>query len=164
LESDAHGSIVSHARTPPETSMANESGDGSPRSISVFFYGLFMDADALRAKGFHPANERQACVHGMALRIGKRATLAPDTSKSVYGFIMDISHAELDRLCAEPGLEAYRPEAVIAQSTSGESIAALCYNLPAVPDPGEQNPEYAAKLLDVERRLGLPDQYMESIC
>jgi hypothetical protein len=42
---------------------------------SIFFYGLFMDATILRSKGFHPANERKACVRGMALRLGQRAAL-----------------------------------------------------------------------------------------
>jgi|SRR6266850_5873638 len=49
--------------------------DMESRTINVFFYGLFMDAEALRAKGLHPTNSRQVCVLGMALQIGKRATL-----------------------------------------------------------------------------------------
>lgn len=51
--------------------------------ISIFFYSLFMDTDVLRTKGFEPANPRQAEIAEMALRIGKRATLAPDISGSV---------------------------------------------------------------------------------
>ncbi len=34
----------------------------SARPTTVFFYGLFMDAEALRANGFHPIDARQACV------------------------------------------------------------------------------------------------------
>jgi hypothetical protein len=58
------------------------------RTINVFFYGLFMDAEALRAKGLHPTNSRQVCVLGMALQIGKRATLVPNLADRVYGFCM----------------------------------------------------------------------------
>src|SRR5258705_14000246 len=48
------------------------------RHIDVFFYGLFMDADALRAKGLHPVDPRAACVRGFALHVGQRATLVPN--------------------------------------------------------------------------------------
>jgi hypothetical protein len=34
----------------------------TPRRIEVFFYGLFMDADLLRAKGADPVNIRSASV------------------------------------------------------------------------------------------------------
>ena len=46
----------------------------SARSIDVFFYGLFMDTELLRAKGVDPVNVRSACIPGFALRIGQRAT------------------------------------------------------------------------------------------
>ena len=84
------------------------------RPINVFFYGLFMDAEALRANGFHPVNARQACVPGMSLQIGRRATLVPDPARCAYGFVIGLSHAEVGRLYAEPSVAAYRPEAVIA--------------------------------------------------
>jgi len=107
------------------------------RFISVFFYGLFMDAEALRAKGFHPSKGRQACVSGLALRIGRRATLVPAPAGRTFGFVIGLSHAELDRLYAEPSVAAYRPEAVIAQYGDGSCSAALCFNLPP---SGEQSP------------------------
>lgn len=143
--------------------MENNRAETGPGWVNVFFYGLFMDAEALRAKGFHPNNERQACVRGMALRVGERATLVPNSSESVHGFVMCFSRAELDRLYAEPRVAAYRPEAVSALLTSGESVQALCFNLPVAPDHRERNPDYATKLRELGGRLGLPDQYVESI-
>ena len=131
--------------------------------VSVFFYDLFMDADALRSKGFHPTNVRQARVDGMALQIGHRATLTPDPSKSAHGFLMDLSRRELDRLYTEPSVTSYRPEIVRARLTSGHSIAVVCYNLPVPPELTERNAEHAAKIRELGRRLGLPAQYMESI-
>jgi hypothetical protein len=50
----------------------------SARRIPVFFYGLFMDAELLRAKGTAPGGIQQASVPGFALRIGQRATLIAD--------------------------------------------------------------------------------------
>ena len=137
--------------------------DDHSRQVCVFFYGLFMDADLLRAMGFHPANERQARVAGMGLRLGQRAALAQDPTKSVHGFVMELSQEELDRLYANPDVAAYRPEAVTAQLTSGDDVAALCYNLPVPPTPDEGNPEYAAKLRELGRRLGLPSLYVDTV-
>src|SRR5690349_17068221 len=115
------------------------------RVVCVFFYGLFMDAEALRAKGFHPTAARQASVSGMALRIGQRATLVPAPGARTYGYVMGLSHAELDRLYGDPSVAAYRPEAVIALYEDGSSGAALCFNLPPSDEPVAANPAYATE-------------------
>jgi Gamma-glutamyl cyclotransferase, AIG2-like len=133
------------------------------RPIDVFFYGLFMDAEALRAKGLHPVNGRQACVSGMALRIGHRATLISDPARSVHGVVFGLSHQEIARLYAEPGVTEYRPEAVIARLADGSLVPALCFNLPPSDETVEANPEYAEKLRDVAIKLGLPADYAASI-
>jgi hypothetical protein len=133
------------------------------RLIDVFFYGLFMDAESLEAKGFHPVNGRQAHVAGMALLIGRRATLVPDPSKCAHGFVFGLTHDEIDRLYAEPSVAAYRPEAVIAQLADRSRIPALCFNLPPSAEIVEANPEYAEKLRAVASRLGLPADYVASI-
>jgi Gamma-glutamyl cyclotransferase, AIG2-like len=133
------------------------------RRIDVFFYGLFMDAEILRAKGLHPTDGRQACVSGMALRIGRRATLVPEPGKSVYGFVFRLTHEEIEQLYAEPSVAAYRPEAVIAQLADQSSIPALCFNLPPSNEAEQANPEYAEKLRAVASRLGLPADYAANI-
>ena len=133
------------------------------RRIDVFFYGLFMDAEILRAKGLHPTDGRQACVSGMALRIGRRATLVPEPGKSVYGFVFRLSHEEIEQLYAEPSVAAYRPEAVIAQLADQSRIPALCFNLPPSSETEPANPEYAEKLRALASRLGLPAEYAASI-
>jgi hypothetical protein len=133
------------------------------RSVDVFFYGLFMDQDALREKGIRPANARRASVDGFSLRLGARATLIPDAAKCVHGMLMSLTHRELDQLYAEPSVAAYRPEAVIARLQDGGSIAALCFNLPMVPAAAESNSDYAARLQAVARKLGLPESYINTI-
>jgi hypothetical protein len=109
------------------------------------FDGLFMDAEALRANGFHPINARQACVPGMSLQIGRRATLVPDPARCAYGFVTGLSHQEVERLYAEPSVAAYRPEAVIAQLVDRSCLAARCFNLPPSDEPAQANPECAEK-------------------
>src|SRR2546428_12161695 len=109
------------------------------RRINVFFYGLFMDADALRTKGVQPAHPRRGCVSGFALRIGQRATLVPDPEARVYGVLMELSHDEIERVYAEPSVREYRPEAVIAELDDATQVPALCFNLPVPPRPDEMN-------------------------
>jgi hypothetical protein len=133
------------------------------RPIDVFFYGLFMDAESLEAKGFHPVNGRQASVSGMALHIGRRATLVPDPTKCAHGFVFGLTHDEIDRLYAEPSVAAYRPEAVIAQLADRSCVPALCFNLPPSNEAVQANPEYAEQLRAVASRLGLPADYVVSI-
>ena len=138
-------------------------GDANSRRIEVFFYGLFMDADLLRTKGAHPVNIRAACVPGFALRIGQRATLLRRPDARAHGILMELTHSEIEQLYSEASVRAYRPEAVIAELTDGSRVPALCFNLLVPPRPEEANSEYASKLRELARRLGLPSDYVESI-
>jgi gamma-glutamyl AIG2-like cyclotransferase len=135
-----------------------------PRRIHVFFYGLFMDADALRAKGANPIHPRRAQVTGFALHIGQRASLVPDPEARVHGVLMELSSDEIDRIYAEPSVREYRPEAVIAELEDGAQVPALCFNLALPPRPDPKNEEYAQRLREVALRAGLPASYVKRIC
>jgi hypothetical protein len=133
------------------------------RKIDVFFYGLFMDQDLLREKGLLPENVEVASLDGFELRIGKRAALVPKASCQVYGIVMSLSLDEVERLYSDPGVSAYKPQTVLAELQSGSKIPAFCYNLPDPPSQNESNPEYAAKLIAVAKKVGLPQQYIENL-
>jgi hypothetical protein len=133
------------------------------RRIDAFFYGLFMDAEVLRDGGAAPANPRRAFVDDFALRIGRRATLVPSAGARAYGMLYALTHAELDRLYAAPGLEAYRPEAVLTRTLEGATTPALCYNLREAPRPEEHDPQYAARLRHTLGKLGFPPDYTEEL-
>ena len=135
----------------------------SERRIDVFFYGLFMDKEFLREKGFAPTNERVASVQGFALRIGQRATLVPSADHVTYGVVMSLSHDDIDALYSEASVRIYRPEAVLARYSDGTPAPALCFNLPLPPGPDEHNTEYAASLRALANRLGFPADYVASI-
>lgn len=137
--------------------------DESIRKVDIFFYGLFMDEDVLKEKGCTPTNVRIASVHGFALCIGQRATLIPNSDSLVHGLVMSLSHDELHALYSDTSVSMYRPEAVLAQLSSGEVIPALCFNLPLPPGPDERNAEYAARLQALTRRLRFPEEYVSSI-
>ena len=132
------------------------------RRIDVFFYGLFMDEALLREKGLNPLNRRVAAVENFSLVIGARATLVPCAGRTVHGVVFSLTHIEVDALYAEASVSAYRPEAVLAQLTDGGVAPALCFNLPT-PPADERNLEYASKLREVARRIGLPPGYASSI-
>jgi len=122
-----------------------------------------MDRRMLEAKGIRPTDIRIAAVPGYRLRIGARAALVPDPAAEVHGVLMKLSHGELDQLYAEAGVQAYRPEPVLAVTRDGASVAALCYNLPEPPAASERNVEYAAKLRALAAHIGLPSEYIASI-
>jgi hypothetical protein len=133
------------------------------RTIDVFFYGLFMSEDLLRSKGITSPNLRLASLSGFQLRIGERATLVPDKSGRAFGVIASLTHAELETLYSEPGLQAYKPEAVLVHPSQGETLPALCFNLPEPPSPEERNAEYASRLRSLAAQLGFPEEYIRSI-
>ena len=133
------------------------------RAIDAFFYGLFMDEGVLREKQVTPRTPRRGYVDGFALRIGERATLVSSVGSRAYGMVFSLTHRELSHLYSGPGLEHYRPEAVVVKTLDGESVPALCYTLLEAPLPHERNPEYAAKLQGVLRRLEFPHDYVASV-
>jgi len=135
----------------------------SDRRIDGFFYGLFMDHEILRETGVEPINPRRAYVEEFALRIGQRATLIPSPGARAYGMLFALTRSELDRLYAAPGLEQYRPEAILAQPLEGTPTPALCYNLREAPLPHERNSEYAARLQRVLTILDFPAEYIASV-
>ena len=135
----------------------------SERRVDAFFYGLFMDLEILREGGVAPIRPRRAYVDDFALRIGGRATLLPSPGARAYGMLFAVTRSELDRLYSAPGLEQYRPEAVLARSLEGTPAPALCYTLRDAPRPDERNAEYAVRLQRVLSKLDFPPEYVASV-
>jgi len=133
------------------------------RTVNGFFYGLFMDVDLLNEMDIQAFDLRPAFVDGYALHLGVRATLVPAEGHKAYGMVIAMTHADLDMLYGAPGLKQYRPEAVLAQVLSGDSLPALCYNLPEPPPPEEANEEYAGQLRSVLAKLKFPPEYIDSV-
>lgn len=135
----------------------------SARQVDVFFYGLYMDVEVLRQSGASPSNPRRAYVENFALRIGQRATLVPQVGARVYGMLISLARADIDRLYSAPGLDRYRPEAVLVHPQEGRAVPALCYNLQDAPESHERNPEYALRLQGVLGKLGFSIAYIDSV-
>jgi hypothetical protein len=77
--------------------------------------------------------------------------------------LIELTREEIERLYHAPGLEHYRPEAVLAHTDDGIAVPALCYNLLQAPEANERNPDYARRLKGVLTKLGFPADYVASI-
>jgi len=128
----------------------------------VFFYGLFMDESLLASKGVRPTESAIGYVDGFVLHIGKRATLLPEANSRAYGVLMKITAEEVAALYSEQSVADYIAESVVVKLPGDIRVSAVCYNLPAARLAGT-NPEYAAALLTLATKLGLPDSYLRHI-
>lgn len=134
----------------------------SMNEIMVFFYGLFMDESLLASKGVRPSESTIGYVDGFGLHIGKRATLLPVENSRTYGVLMRITSEDAAILYSEHSVSDYVAEPVIVNLPGDIQVSAVCYNLPAEKLVGT-NPEYAAALLALTTKLGLPDSYLRQI-
>ena len=130
--------------------------------LRVFFYGLFMDEALLAAKGVRTAHATVGYVDGFGLHIGERATLLPEKGGRAYGVLMEVPAADLAALYSAPGVADYVAEPVTVNLPGEVAVSAVCYNLPAA-KLEETNSEYAAALLELATRLGLPAAYLGRI-
>lgn len=133
------------------------------RRVDGFFYGLFMDVAVLEDLGVAPSDPRPAYVDDRSLVVGRRATLVVTPGTRSYGMVIALTHSDLERLYAAPGLEDYRPEPVVAHRLEGGSVTAVCYNLLEPPLPGEADGRYAAELRTLLTELGFPADYVASV-
>ena len=110
-----------------------------------------------------PADPRHAHVDHFALRIGERATLVPSSGARSYGMLIALTHSSSIVYMGAPGLDQYRPEAVLATTRRGDTVLAMRYYLLIPPKPTERNSDYALRLQRALRALDFPYEYVESI-
>jgi len=134
----------------------------SKNRLPVFFYGLFMDEALLASKGIRATEPAIGYVEGYGLRIGERATLLPEPNSRAYGVVMKLAPEDVTALYSDPSVADYVAETVVVSLPGNAEVSAECYNLPAGKLVGA-NPEYAAALLALATKLGLPDRYLVHI-
>ncbi len=121
-----------------------------------------MDESLLASKGVQVTDSAIGRVDGYRLRIGERATLLPEPDSQAYGVLMQLSREDIATLYSEPGVADYVAEDVLVILPGNTGVPAVCYNLPAEKLVGT-NLGYAAALLALATRLGLPDSYLDQI-
>ena len=129
---------------------------------SVFFYGLFMDSELLKGKGFSPLNPVHARIEGYGIRIGERASLVESENEYAYGIAMSLDSEELESLYGEESVLDYVPETLTARTSSNEQIEVTTYNLPPEKMKG-RNKDYARSLAVLAKKIGFPSEYVEEI-
>jgi hypothetical protein len=130
----------------------------------IFFYGLFMDASLLAAKGLHPTPVGPAELPGYQIRIGNRASLIPNSKSTSYGMLIDLPDEEAATLYSAPDVSDYRPDHVNAILLKDRTIqTSLCYNLPAGKLGIGMSAEYAEQLSALVLELGFPSAYASEI-
>ncbi len=131
---------------------------------TIFFYGLFMDVALLTAKDLQPRVVGPAILRDFRIHIGRRATLVPCQGAVAYGMVMTLSPTAATALYAEPSVRDYQAEPVVVHRIdSGETLEALCYNLPRQTDLSGANRAYADRLSELVLHLGFPPAYAEEI-
>jgi len=130
--------------------------------VTVFFYGLFMDASLLESKGISPSGPTVGYIDGYGLRIGRRATLVPEEASRAYGVLMRLRAEDVRALYSDESVADYIPESVSVVLPDGTLEPAVCYNLPESKLEGT-NPQYASSLLALAGKLGLPGAYLLQI-
>ena len=134
----------------------------SRQPVDVFFYGLFMDRSVLGSKSITPSSATTGYVDGYRLRIGRRATLVPESGRRAHGVLMTLDRSDAAALYADETVSDYVAEPVSVVLPGGIVKPAICYNLP--PDRLEgANPAYAESLLRLARGLGFPQHYLDQI-
>ena len=121
-----------------------------------------MDESLLASKSVHPMETSIGYVDGFGLHIGKRATLLPEANSRAYGVLMKMTSEDAAALYSEQSVADYVAEPVVVYLPGNTQASAVCCNLPAARLTGT-NPEYAAALLALATRLGLPDSYLGQI-
>ena len=136
--------------------------DKTGDTVRIFCYGLFMDASLLASRGIRASETAIGYVDGYTLDIGERATLQPSANSRAHGVLMRISREDAAALYSEASVADYVAERVIVTLRDGVQVTADCYNLPAGKIAGA-NPEYAADLLALAKKLELPGNYLDHI-
>ena len=123
--------------------------------LPVFFYGLFMDMDVLRARGIHPRAIEVVTVLDHRIHLGAKAMLVPATSGRARGILALLKRHEFDALYA--GLDEYREEHVTAMHADGRRMPALTMVHPDPSLDAPSDPVYEERWKALIAQLRLDD-------
>ncbi len=132
----------------------------------AFFYGGYMNPDALTAVGASPKDCETGYVEGFQLTVGPIANLAEKEGARAYGLIARLHHDDLNKLYGgDPAAlqgSVYLPEAVLVQTADGRAFPAMTYICPAL-SGAAADPAYITKLIAAAEKLSLPYSYIDQI-
>lgn len=130
-------------------------------SVWGFFYGGLINPKVLERVGMKPKRQQLATLCGFDLRISPYVNLVRSPRHTVFGLLMEVTHAELQHTYSQ--LKAvYLPEAVLVSDAEGRFHPALCYIVPDMP-PGQAEADHVEALATAGENLGFPQWYLTKI-
>jgi Gamma-glutamyl cyclotransferase, AIG2-like len=130
-------------------------------SVWGFFYGGLINPAVMRRVGMKPTQQAVASLPGYSLKIAPFVNLVPSSRDTVYGLLLELTHAEINATYAQ--LKAtYVPMPVITFDLDGRIRAALCYIVPSMPEAVAEE-DHVRALLDPAEALGFPGWYLDKI-
>lgn len=126
-------------------------------SVPCFFYGSYMDPDILRKFGANPGQPVPTALPGWRLTFTPHANLVRDDGATAHGVRLELPQDELDKLYGPTGfVTTYIP---IDVDTDAGPMTTFIEEAPeGAPEPG-----YLEALLDICRRMELPDAYIAEV-
>jgi cation transport regulator ChaC len=132
------------------------------RRVWTFFYGSFINLDALAEVDVRPTDVEVARLSGFDIHIGPLANLSASEGHSVYGIVARVTHAELKRLYAQDWVGLYLPEAVLVEMKDGKRVPALCYISPPR-KPSAPSSDYVNRIVTPAEEYGFPHWYLDHL-
>lgn len=129
------------------------------KRVDVFFYGSFMRPEVMVQAGFTPDTVQVAQLHGYDICLDPHANVFPSPMHSVFGIVVQASHAELDRLYSVRGAGCFLPEAALVTGADGRWLPVMCYMPPSRGNQPADQP-YLARLIEAAEHRGLPREYI----
>lgn len=130
--------------------------------VTTFFYGSYMNPAVLREFDMVPDRIEVARLPGFDIVIRPLANLVPSDGDTVYGVVVNPTHAELDHLYSHARDVlggTYLPQAVLVYTQSRTAEAALCYIAPEL-SGAPASADYVEKITRPARAYGFPDWYI----
>jgi hypothetical protein len=132
-----------------------------PDTVWGFFYGGLISPDVMRRVGFTPRRQKPARLTGFDLRISPLVNLVDSPGDTVFGLLLETTHAELAHVYGQ--LQAtYLPQPVVVDDLEGGRVPALCYIVPDMA-PGQAEASHILPLLSAAESHGFPDWYLAKI-
>jgi hypothetical protein len=133
--------------------------------VATFFYGSYINPAVLREIDLVPDRVEVARLPGFDIDIRPLANLIEAAEQTVYGILVDASHAELERLYAHArevlgGI--YQPHPVLAHTLTGQMQPALCYIAHDL-KPRPATAAYVARIVEPARAYAFPERYISRL-
>lgn len=142
--------------------------------VWTFFYGSFMHAEVAAQRGVTLGGAQVATLAGFGIRMQPLSNVVPEEGGCVYGLLVLLGHADLERLYAHlpdatsdrtapaSAVDPYLPEAVLVRTRAGAWRPALCYVAP----PDEPRPAasaYLDRILEAAHKHDFPEWYVRRL-